>query len=278
MTSQKAQMCPAPARIGFHDRAVSPLRVESRRPGTSAIGHKRTYYDFKSAFEVRLMHLQQLGSFGAQFGLIKGSCETVSHNFLEWQMGFLQGYSMLLTPAAIEGTIDDALNNLLPRTAPMTTKYLFWPLNETWTLYFDNGRLGSDASPPSVLASRLHTDGIRISLADHTVGQSSKQVLQYGATVFEYFENATVRRSIFAMNDGGKWVFGQEGTAFPFEDNNSYKARLARDRFPKTLLLHYLQKLNASLDGTQLSRFEHGPGKLFVKSGQMSRDLTEFYD
>jgi hypothetical protein len=26
--------------------------------------------------------------------------------------------------------------------------YLFWPLNEEWTLYFDNGRLGTDASPP----------------------------------------------------------------------------------------------------------------------------------
>jgi len=224
------------------------------------------------------LHLQQLGSFGAQFGLVKGSCETVSQDFLDWQTNSLQGYGMHLIPAAIGGTISNALHNLLPRTAPIATKYLFWPLNEEWTLYFDNGHLGTDASPPCVLASRLHTDGIRISLLDHVVDRSSKHVLQYGATIFEYFENATVRRCVFAANDGGKWVFGQEGATFPFEDENSYGARLVRDRFPKTLLLHYLQELNASLDGTRPSPFEHGPGELFVKSGQMPRNLMEFYE
>lgn len=225
-----------------------------------------------------VLHLQQFGSFGVQFGLIKGSCEAVSQGFLDWQLTILRENGMRLTPTAIEGTIGDALHSLLPRTAPIATKYLFWPLNEEWTLYFDNGRLGTDVSPPCVLASRLHTDGIRISLADHAVDQNSEQVLQYGATIFEYFENATVRRSIFAANDGGKWVFGQTGPAFPFEDENSYRARLVRDRFPRTLLLHYLQELNASLDGTRTSFFEHGPGKLFVKSGQMPRELAEFHE
>jgi SAM-dependent methyltransferase len=33
----------------------------------------------------------------------------------------------------------------------------------------------------------------------------------------------------------------------------------------------------ASLDGTRQSRFEHGPGKIIVKSGQIPRDLTAFY-
>jgi hypothetical protein len=225
-----------------------------------------------------VLHLQQFGSFVVQFGLIKGSCETVSQGFLDWQLTFLGDHGMRLTPAAVQGTIGDALHGLLPRTAPIATKYLFWPLNEEWTLYFDNGRLGTDASPPCVLASRLHTGGIRISLADHAVDRDSKQVLQYGATIFEYFENATVRRSIVAANNGGKWVFGQTGAAFPFEDENSYRARLVRDRFPRTLLLRYLQELNASLDGTRTSPFEHGPGKLFVKSGQMPSELAEFYE
>jgi hypothetical protein len=200
----------------------------------------------------------------------------VSKDFLDWQTASLREYGMRLTPAAIEGTISDALHHLLPRTAPIATRYLFWPLNEEWTLYFDNGHPGTDASPPCVLASRLHTDGIRVSLADHTVDPSSKQVLQYGATIFEYFENATARRSVFSANDGGKWVFGQTGAAFPFEDENSYRARLVRKRFPKTLLLHYLQELNASLDGTRQSPFEHGPGKLLVKSGKMPCDLIVF--
>lgn len=73
-------------------------------------------------------------------------------------------------------------------------------------------------------------------------------------------------------------MFGQEGAAFPFEDEYSYTARLVRDRFPKTLLLHYLQELDASLDGTRSSPLEHGPGKLLVKSGEIPRDLKEFYE
>lgn len=222
------------------------------------------------------MHVKQFGSFAVQFGLIKASCEMVSQGFLDWQMAFLPEYGMRLAAAPIAGTISDALQNLLPRTAPIATKYLFWPLSENWTLYFDNGRLGTDASPPSVLASRLHTDGIRISLADHAVDQSTKKVLQYGATIFEYFENTSLRRRVFAANDGGKWVFGQEGAAFGFEDENSYKERLVRDRFSKTLLLHYLQEVGASLDGTTHSPFENRPGKLIVKLGKMPRDLRAF--
>lgn len=224
------------------------------------------------------MHIREFGSFGVQFGLIKGSCETVSQAFLDWQMTFLPAYGMRVTAAPISGLISDALAKLLPRTAPIAVKYLFWPLNEEWTLYFDNGRLGSDASAPSVLAARLQTDGIRISLAEHLVDRSSKKVLQYGATVFEYFEKANVRRSIFVINDGGKWVFGQDGAALPFEHEASYESRLVRDRFSGALLLKYLQELNASLDGVSESPFERGPGKLLVKSGKMPRDLTEFHE
>lgn len=224
------------------------------------------------------MHIQELGSFGAHFGLVKGSCEAVSQAFLDWQMTFLPDYSMRLTATPVGGSIGEALSELLPRTAPIAVKYLFWPLNEKWTLYFDNGRLGTDTSPPSVLAARLQTDGIRISLAEHLVDRTSKKVLQYGAIVFEYFEKANVRRSIFATNDGGRWVFGQEGPPFPFEHEDAYESRRVRDRFPRHLLLQYLRELNASLDGRSTSPFECGPGKLLVKSGQLPRDLKQFFE
>jgi hypothetical protein len=224
------------------------------------------------------MHIQEFGSFSVQFGLIRGSCETVSQDFLDWQMTFLPDYGMRVAATPIGGTISDALRELLPRTAPIAVRYLFWPLNEEWTLYFDNGKLGTDASPPALLASRLHTDGIRISLVDHMVDRGSKKVLQYGATIFEYFEKNRMRRSIFAANNGEKWIFGQEGTAFSFEDENAYQAGLVRERFSRSMLLRYLHELNASLDGVSESSFDHGPGKLVLKSGQMPRDLREFHE
>lgn len=223
------------------------------------------------------MHLKEFGSFGVQFGLIRGSCELVAQGFLDWQNEFLREHGMRLTAVPISGAISNALQDLLPRTAPIAVRYLFWPLNEEWTLYFDNGRLGTDASPPSVLASRLHTDGMRISLADHTSDQSSN-VLQYGATIFEYFEKTDSRRLVFVANDAGKWSFGQEGAAFGFENEDAYRARLVSERFPRKLLLHYLKELNASLDGSMHSPVERGPGILIVKSGSGLPTLSEFHE
>lgn len=77
----------------------------------------------------------------------------LSQGFLDWQMTFLPERGMRLAEEPIAGTISDALRKLLPRTVPIVTRYLFWPLNEEWTLYFDNGRLG--ASQASVLAAKL---------------------------------------------------------------------------------------------------------------------------
>jgi hypothetical protein len=178
----------------------------------------------------------------------------------------------------VSGPISDALKKLLPRTAPISTSYLFWPLNEEWTLYFDNGHLGTDASPPSVLASRLHTDGIRICLADELVEPGTGRVLQYGATIFEYFEDAEARRFIYAANDGGRWVFNQGGTPFHFEVTETYKSRLVRDRFTASILLQYLNELNAGIDEGSESPNEYGPGRLIIKTGEMPRNYVEFHE
>jgi hypothetical protein len=46
-------------------------------------GQKPTFDDSKTALEARLMHVQQFGAFGVQFGLIKDSGEMVSQAFLD---------------------------------------------------------------------------------------------------------------------------------------------------------------------------------------------------
>lgn len=224
------------------------------------------------------MHVQQFGKFGASFGIVKGSCDRLARCFLDWQNEFLLEHAFRLTEAVVSGPIGEALQQLLPRTAPITTKYLFWPLNEEWTLYFDNGRLGTDAGPPSLLASRLGTGGMRISLSDQLREKGSSRILVDGGTIFEYFQNDETRRSIYAVNDGGRWYFGQIGTPFDFENQDAYAARLIRNRFTRPLVLQYLNELNASLDGTMASPLERGPGVLLIKCGAMPRDQQEFYE
>lgn len=53
------------------------------------------------------------------------------------------------------------------------------------------------------------------------------------------------RRSIAAMNDGGRWIFEQSGQPFLFEDISSYNAHRKRDRFTKEMLAAYLDGLGA---------------------------------
>lgn len=224
------------------------------------------------------MLVQQFGTFRNSFGLIKGDCQAVAQSFQDWQNEFLSQHGFQLNESALSGPISDALKKLLPRTAPISTSYLFWPLNDEWTLYFDNGRLGTDASPPSVLASRLHTDGIRISLKDELVESGSGRVSQYGATIFEYFEEDKARRFICAANDGGKWVFNQGGTPFHFETAKTYKSRFVRDRFSATTLLRYLNELNAGLNKGSESPNKYGLGRLIIKTGKMPRDYVEFHE
>lgn len=50
-------------------------------------------------------------------------------------------------------------------------------------------------------------------------------------------------RSVHAANDGGRWVFGQSGTPFPFEESERYAARRIRDRFTFAMLGRYLESL-----------------------------------
>jgi hypothetical protein len=53
------------------------------------------------------------------------------------------------------------------------------------------------------------------------------------------------RRTIAAVNDGGRWGFEQSGKPFEFEQPQHYAARRIRDRFHAGLLETYLSALGA---------------------------------
>lgn len=183
----------------------------------------------------------------SSFGLVKLSCNAVAQEFLAWQQEILKGSGFSLALHERNGEICSALGELYPRVAPIITKYLFWPLDENWTFYFDNGITGSDAGPPCVLSSRLSVDAIRVAMVDETVESSSGRVTRYRATIFEYYSRGIERRHIFASNEGGKWRFGHSGEPFPFENVAAYRARSMQDRFTEAMLLDYLRALGVDL-------------------------------
>lgn len=57
---------------------------------------------------------------------------------------------------------------------------------------------------------------------------------------FAYGRNAE-RRSILCYDDGGKWVFYDEGTPLSFERIDMYQKRIKKQRFNKHIVLEYLK-------------------------------------
>ena len=72
---------------------------------------------------------------------------------------------------------------------------------------------------------------------------STYESAEYPANIWEVYDPLSQNgrgRTIYASNDGGKWVFGQSGEPYEFENLNSYEAKLKRDRFNRDLFKSYL--------------------------------------
>ncbi|MCA0175947.1 MAG: hypothetical protein LCH73_06620 [Proteobacteria bacterium] len=223
------------------------------------------------------MNVENLGRFRDSFGLVRAPCKTVVEEFCNWQQAILKPYGFELRREPMEGTLAGVLEALIPRTAPITTRYLFWPLG-SWTLYFDNSIGGTDASPPKVLSARMQVDAIRAVAAIEQI-EPNGRVKKYGATMFEYYIAGVPRRAVFAADDGGKWKFHQSGEPFAFEEHDCYSARPIKARFTPPMLFRYLRQLSVPLeDEASAPAEEHGSGFLVKKHGKMPQPFREVYE
>ncbi len=174
-----------------------------------------------------------------------------------------------------EGFVASALDSLYPLTAPVATKYLFWRLNDEWTVCFDNSILGTDATTPSILSARLHTDALRVAMSNEELDRVTGRVTQYGATILEFHSDGNEVRHVFAANDGGKWKFGQVGEPLPFENTDAYIAKPIKHRFTHALLLSYLREFGVNLEAGVSSPDESGIGFLLTKQGKLPALVKE---
>lgn len=223
------------------------------------------------------MNIREFGKFSSSFGVIKSPCKLVAEDFLRWQREILKPWGFEIDAEGVE-ILGDALNSLNPRTSPIVTKYLFWPFDESWTLYFDNGVNGTDAGPPAALAGRLNVDSMRVVMDEEIVEPRTNQIVNYRATILEYYCGRQERRHIFVANDGGTWKFGQSGEPFWFEQTTAYKARSVKDRFTNAMLLNYLERLGVDLREEATAGMNHGPGYLLKKHGTMPPTYREYWD
>ena len=141
-----------------------------------------------------------------------------------------------------ESHLEDCFSSLEPLT-PAPNKELFVATTFGWTAFFSNGCRGSDPFLPMLqLSKALGVSALRVC--------QSPSSARYQSVILEVYDTPQsganergYRRSIAAVNDGGRWVFEQSGSPFAFEDLSRYKARLKRDRFTPKMLSFYLENL-----------------------------------
>lgn len=226
------------------------------------------------------------GKFGVlttSFGFVNASAKDASAAYLHWMNEVVLKQSTdHCEPSEIAGTIEDALMSLFPLESNVPSRSLLVPTKSDWTAYFDNGYRGTDtnASMP-VLARTLRTQTMRVVTCPHTlpakVFNSSRG--SYGAVIWTvYGSDGETVRSVYSMNDGGKWEFGQLGEPFAFESPEMYRKRPVRDRFTHELLLQYLENFQIRLDDAS---FYMPPGKqpafLVQRVGNSITSRTQYH-
>lgn len=172
------------------------------------------------------------------FGLIRSDVDTIAA--VRPEMYRDAGLEVEVTP--LQGRPDDCFSRLEP-LSPAPTKEMYLATTFGWSAFFQNGCRGSDPFLPMLQLSRaLGVTALRACV--------TPAAARYQAVILEVYDTPDAggdahgrRRSIAAANDGGRWVFDQSGTPFPFEDAAAYQANRRRDRFTPAMLRSFLAEL-----------------------------------
>jgi len=184
----------------------------------------------------------------SEMGFLELGAEQAAQAFATWQRGLPTSRGSTIEVIPVSGTLEQALSSLLPLSGGETQRRLFIPTRSAWTAYVSSQWTGTDAaSPMSTMARRLSIRCLRVVAVPHTLGKH--QGGRYGGVMLDVFgpeqpgKILNYVRSIYAANDGGRWVFGHSGEPFPFEQVEQYQARRVRDRFTFEMLKDYLRHL-----------------------------------
>ena len=184
----------------------------------------------------------------SEMGFLELGAEQAAQAFATWQRGLATSQGSTIEVLPVSGTLEQVLSRLLPLNGGETQRRLFIPTRSAWTAYVSSQWTGTDASSPMrYMARRLSIRCLRVVAVPHTLRKNGG--VRYGAVILEVFgpkqpgKIGNTVRSIYAANDGGRWVFGQFGEPFAFEQMEKYQERRVRDRFTFEMLKDYLRHL-----------------------------------
>jgi hypothetical protein len=167
-------------------------------------------------------------------GLIEAPVDVVTSAFDDWQRGLGIEHSRRRL-----ASLADALEALPPLSAELR-RSLFVPTRSHWTAFLASGIAGSDpTSTIRSLAAKLGVRAMRVC--------ATPDGFRWPGVTWEVRAPAHLggdadghRRTLYALDDGGRWDFASEGEPFAFEDCTRYAAPRKRDRFTRPRLAAYL--------------------------------------
>lgn len=212
-----------------------------------------------------------LGFIDAPFPRVRETCAT-----------WLQAVRHAAPPMNLEPSkLTTKLRHLEPLSFSWT-RMLLQETRSSWTAMFLNNNRGADAVPPVAhLCGVLKVKGLVLSWIPQQEGPNGR-VTSYGQVRFDllsaspgFFLNH--ERTVYVMNDGGRWAFTAQGAPQPFEELAVYKARRVRDRFTPDMLKRYACSLGVFMDDPD---FYTGEGALLktgdpLPPGQRPMSLSE---
>jgi hypothetical protein len=215
----------------------------------------------------------------SELGFLETDAERAARAYAAWQGGLLAPRGIAVGVSPVSGTLEQTLSTLLPLTDAERRRHLFMPTRSPWTAYVDNGWQGTDAaSAMAYMARTLGCRGMRVVAVPHTL---RKDKGRHGAVMFELYgphqtDWLNYLRTLYASNDGGRWVFGQSGEPFPFEKLERYQARKVRDRFTFEMLEEYLHHLGLSPFQEHFYLPQGSPAWLVEKTGPVVPAQKEY--
>ncbi|WP_102302176.1 hypothetical protein [Dyella sp. AD56] len=181
-------------------------------------------------------------------GFIQAPASEVAGAYLAWQTAIQNKRGVDIREEHRHGGLQSAFDGLLPLTSVERRRSVFIQTMSDWTAYFDNGVMGSDPMP--VVAHLCLQQGWKGVCAtsvpnsfDAKAGRGSYRSTQweiYGPSRTEWLN---VERTLAASNDGGRWVFVDQGAKLPFEQVEFYQKKRIQDRFTPELLESYLKEM-----------------------------------
>jgi hypothetical protein len=199
--------------------------------------------------------------------------------FIAWQEPIQRERGVSLTRRHLHGVLDSVLRSLLPLTTVERRRFLFISAKNNWTAFFDSGHHGTD--PSTYISKLLNCRAVRVTGVPHTFKTGSKgERGRWGATIFELIDPRAGLpydrvRSVYAANDGGRWVFGCHGEVQSFERIVAYSAKRIRDRFTPAMLSDYLSAPGIFAFDESFYECESIGAELIEKKGPCAPKMVE---